>query len=158
MEFMWAPWRIEYILGEKDEDCIFCYKPKEDKDRENLLLYRGERNLVMLNKYPYNPGHIMVAPYKHVSSLNALDDEDLLEHIKLVNRCVEMMKEEMNPEGFNIGINLGKVAGAGIEEHIHTHIVPRWNGDTNFMPVFSDMRVVPEALEATYDKLVGKLT
>ncbi|NQT71870.1 MAG: HIT domain-containing protein [Chloroflexi bacterium] len=158
MEFMWAPWRIEYILGEKDEDCIFCYKPKEDKDRENLLLFRGERNLVMLNKYPYNPGHIMVAPYKHVSSLDALDDEDLLEHFKLVSRCVEMMKEEMNPEGFNIGINLGKVAGAGIEEHIHTHIVPRWNGDTNFMPVFSDMRVVPEALEATYDKLVGKLT
>ncbi len=158
MEFMWAPWRIEYILGEKDEDCIFCYKPKEDKDRENLILFRGERNLVMLNKYPYNPGHVMVAPYKHVSSLDALDEEDLFEHIKLVNRCVEMMKKEMNPEGFNIGINLGKVAGAGIEEHIHTHIVPRWNGDTNFMPVFSDTRVVPEALEATYDKLVGKLT
>lgn len=157
MEFMWAPWRIEYILGEKDEDCIFCYKPQEDKDRENLILYRGDRNLVMLNKYPYNPGHVMVAPYKHVSSLDALDDEDLLEHFKLVSRCVEMMKEEMNPEGFNIGINLGRVAGAGIEEHIHTHIVPRWNGDTNFMPVFSDTRVVPEALEATYDKLVGKL-
>lgn len=157
MEFMWAPWRIEYILGEKDADCIFCFKPKEDKDRENLILFRGERNLVMLNKYPYNPGHVMVAPYKHVSSLDVLDDEDLFEHIKLVNRCVEMMKKEMNPEGFNIGINLGKVAGAGIEEHIHTHIVPRWNGDTNFMPVFSDTRVVPEALEATYDKLIGKL-
>ncbi len=157
MEFMWAPWRIEYILGEKDAACIFCFKPKEDKDRENLILFRGERNLVMLNKYPYNPGHVMVAPYKHVSSLDVLDDEDLFEHIKLVNRCVEMMKKEMNPEGFNIGINLGKVAGAGIEEHIHTHIVPRWNGDTNFMPVFSDTRVVPEALEATYDKLIGKL-
>lgn len=157
MEFMWAPWRIEYILGEKDEDCIFCYKPRENKDRDNLLLCRGERNMVMLNKYPYNPGHLMVAPYKHVSSLSLLADEDLQEHFKLVSRCVEMMKEEMHPEGFNIGINLGRVGGAGIEEHIHTHIVPRWNGDTNFMPVFSDIRVVPEALEATYDKLVGKL-
>ena len=116
MEFMWAPWRIEYILSEKDENCIFCYKPKENKDRDNLLLYRGERNMVMLNKYPYNPGHLMVAPYKHVSSLDALDDEELQEHFKLVNRCVEMMKEEMHPEGFNIGINLGKVAGAGIEK------------------------------------------
>ncbi len=157
MEFLWAPWRIEYILSEKDEDCIFCYKPKENKDRENLLLLRGEKNLVMLNKYPYNPGHLMVAPYKHVSSLDALDDEEMQEHFRLVSRCVEMLRAEMNPEGFNIGINLGKVAGAGIEEHIHTHIVPRWNGDTNFMPVFSDIRVVPEALEATYDKLIGKL-
>ena len=157
MEFLWAPWRIEYILGEKDEDCIFCYKPKEDRDRENLLLFRGEKNFVMLNKYPYNPGHLMVAPYEHVSSLNALDDEELQEHFKLVSKCAEMLRGEMNPEGFNIGINMGKVAGAGIEEHIHTHIVPRWNGDTNFMPVFSDIRVVPEALEATFDKLVGKL-
>jgi ATP adenylyltransferase len=157
MEFLWAPWRLKYILSEKDEDCIFCYKPKENKDRENLVLLKGEKNLVMLNKYPYNPGHLMVAPYKHVSSLDALDDEELQEHFKLVSRCVEMLREEMNPEGFNIGINLGKVAGAGIEEHIHTHIVPRWNGDTNFMPVFSDIRVVPEALEATFDKLIGKL-
>ncbi len=157
MKHIWAPWRIEYILSEKDEDCIFCHKPQQNIDRENLIVFRGEKNLVMLNKYPYNPGHLMVAPYKHVWKLEALDQDDMTEHFQLVSRCVEMLREEMNPEGFNIGINLGKVAGAGIEEHIHTHIVPRWNGDTNFMPVFTDSRVVPEALEASYEKLVGKL-
>lgn len=157
MEFIWAPWRIEYILGEKDPDCIFCYRPSENKDRQNLVLYRAGKNLVMLNKYPYNPGHLMVAPWRHVSQLDALEQDELAEHFELVSRCVRMLKEVMNPEGFNIGINLGRVAGAGIEEHIHTHVVPRWNGDTNFMPVLSDITVVPEALEATYDKLVGKL-
>lgn len=111
----------------------------------------------MLNKYPYNPGHLMVAPYQHTSSLNSFDSEELLEHYQLVTQCIEMLKAEMSPEGFNIGTNLGKVGGAGIEEHIHTHIVPRWNGDTNFMPVLSDTRAIPEALEATFDKLAGKL-
>lgn len=157
MEFVWAPWRIEYILGEKDKDCIFCAKPKQNRDRENLILFYGQYNFVMLNKYPYNPGHLMVAPYKHVSGLNALSPEELLEHFKLVSRCVDLLKAEMKPDGMNVGINLGKPAGAGIEEHIHTHIVPRWNGDTNFMTVLSDVRVVPEALLATYDKLFGKL-
>ena len=113
--------------------------------------------MVMLNKYPYNPGHLMVAPYKHVWKLEDLDNEDLLEHMQLVSKCVVMLKEEMNPEGFNIGMNLGKVAGAGIEDHLHTHIVPRWNGDTNFMPVLSDTRTIPEALDETYVKLAGKL-
>ncbi len=157
MEHVWAPWRIEYILSQKDEGCIFCDKPKRNNDREDLLLYRGERNMVMLNKYPYNPGHLMVAPYKHVWKLEDLGDEDLLEHMQLVRQCVVMLKEEMNPEGFNTGMNLGKVAGAGIEDHLHTHIVPRWNGDTNFMPVLSDTRAIPEALDETYSKLMGKL-
>ncbi|MFO8101144.1 MAG: HIT domain-containing protein [Dehalococcoidia bacterium] len=157
MEHLWAPWRIEYILSEKDTECIFCKKPAEDKDRENLILYRAGKNVVMLNKYPYNPGHLMVAPYKHVAKLDELDNEDLLEHVQLISRCVEMLKEVMNPEGFNIGINLGKVAGAGIEEHIHTHVVPRWNGDTNFMPVMSDTRTISEALDATYERLAGRL-
>ncbi len=157
MKHLWAPWRIEYILSQKDEECIFCEKPGQDRDRENLVLFRGEKNVVMLNKYPYNPGHLMVAPYKHVAKLDALDDEDLLEHIQLVSRCVEMLREEMKPEGFNVGINLGRVGGAGIEDHIHTHVVPRWNGDTNFMPVLTDTRSVPEALDATYAKLAGKL-
>ncbi|MFA4837369.1 MAG: HIT domain-containing protein, partial [Dehalococcoidia bacterium] len=130
MEYIWAPWRIEYILGEKEKDCIFCHKPKQDKDKENLLLYRGKRNLVMMNLYPYNPGHLMVAPYRHTNILEALDDEEMLEHLQLVTRCVAVLKEAMKPNGFNIGINLGRVAGAGIEDHIHTHIVPRWNGDT----------------------------
>ena len=157
MEHLWAPWRIEYILSEKDTECIFCKKPGQDKDRENLILYRAGKNVVMLNKYPYNPGHLMVAPYKHVAKLDALENEELLEHIQLVSRCVEMLKEVMSPEGFNIGINLGKVAGAGIEEHIHTHVVPRWNGDTNFMPVMSDTRTISEALDATYERLSGSL-
>ncbi len=157
MEHLWAPWRIEYILSEKDKKCIFCEKPNQNKDRENLILYRAVKNVVMMNKYPYNPGHLMVAPYKHVAKLDALENEELLEHIQLVSRCVTMLKEVMNPEGFNIGINLGKVAGAGIEEHIHTHIVPRWNGDTNFMPVMSNTRTISEALDATYDRLAGKL-
>ena len=157
MEHMWAPWRIEYILSEKDAKCIFCEKPNQDRDRENLILYRGNKNVVMLNRYPYNPGHLMVAPYKHVSELDILDDEELLEHIRLVSKCVVMLRKEVSPEGFNVGINLGRVGGAGIEDHIHTHIVPRWNGDTNFMPVISDTRSVPEALDATYAKLEGKL-
>ena len=156
MEHIWAPWRIEYILGEKDKECIFCYKPKQDRDRENLLLYRGKSNLVMMNLYPYNPGHLMVAPYRHIQEVDKLGDDEMLEHFQLVNRCVAILKEAMNPEGFNIGMNLGKVAGAGIEDHIHTHIVPRWNGDTNFMPVISDTRAIPEALDETYAKLVGK--
>jgi len=157
MDYIWAPWRIEYILSSKDEGCIFCDKPRENNDRENLVLYRAKYNLVMLNKYPYTPGHLMVAPYKHVSQLDYLEDAELLEHIQLMRRCVIMLREVMNPDGFNLGVNLGRVAGAGIEEHIHTHIVPRWNGDTNFMPVVSDTRAVPEALDATYMKLEGRL-
>lgn len=157
MEHLWAPWRIEYILSDKDQECIFCQKPREDHDRENLLLLRAEKNVVMLNKYPYNPGHLMVAPCRHVDNLEALEDRDLLEHMQLIQRCIAMLKREMTPEGFNVGLNLGRVGGAGIEEHIHTHIVPRWNGDTNFMPVIGDTRTIPEALLATYDKLAGKL-
>ncbi len=155
-EFIWAPWRIEYILGEKEKECIFCYKPRQARDKENLLLYRGKHNLIMMNLYPYNPGHLMVAPYRHIQSLDVLDDSEMLEHFRLTDWCVSILKEVMDPHGFNIGINLGRVAGAGIEDHIHTHIVPRWNGDTNFMPVISDTRAVPEALAATYDKLIEK--
>lgn len=158
MEHLWALWRMEYILNEKEKGCIFCQKPNQRRDRENLLLYRGKYNLVMMNLYPYNPGHLMVAPYRHINRLDMLNDEEMLEHFRLVDRCVTVLREAMNPDGFNIGLNLGKVAGAGIEDHIHTHIVPRWNGDTNFMPVISDTRVVPEALDATYAKLVGKFT
>ncbi|MFO8011334.1 MAG: HIT domain-containing protein [Dehalococcoidia bacterium] len=157
MEYLWAPWRIEYILSDKDEECIFCEKPRRNRDRDNLVLYRGEYNLVMLNKYPYNPGHLMVAPYRHVAQLELLSDEELLEKMQLVRRCAEMLREEMKPEGFNIGMNLGKVGGAGIEEHLHIHVVPRWNGDTNFMPVIADTKSVPEAIDDTYAKLAGKL-
>jgi ATP adenylyltransferase len=156
MEFIWAPWRIQYIQMEKPEGCILCEKPKEDTDAENYLLYRGGKNFIILNSYPYNPGHLMVAPYRHVSSPEELDDEERREHFNLVTRCLTVLKKELNPAGFNVGMNLGKIAGAGIEDHIHSHIIPRWQGDTNFVTVVSDIRVIPEALTDTYLKLKGK--
>jgi ATP adenylyltransferase len=159
MEQIWAPWRIKYIQTAKAgvEGCILCDKPKENNDEENYILYRGEKNFIILNSYPYNPGHLMVAPYRHVASLEELTKEEIHEHFEIVSRSVKVLGQVFKPSGFNVGINLGKVAGAGIDDHIHTHIVPRWQGDTNFMPVVSDVRIVPEALAETYDKLKGKL-
>ena len=153
MERIFAPWRIRYIMSPKHEGCIFCDFPKENRDEERLIVYRGEKCFVMMNNYPYNPGHVMVAPYRHVGSLEELDESEALEIMKLSQRAVKVIRETMDPDGFNIGINLGKVAGAGIEDHIHLHIVPRWNGDTNFMPVIADVKIIPEAVEETYKKL-----
>ncbi|MBL7119595.1 MAG: HIT domain-containing protein [Dehalococcoidia bacterium] len=155
MEHIWAPWRIEFILGEKPEGCILCQKPKEKDDKSGLILYRGEKNFVILNKFPYNPGHLMISPYRHVPDLEDLTDDELLEHFDLVRRSSRALRRAFNPAGFNIGLNIGKPAGAGIGDHIHTHVVPRWEGDTNFMPVLADTRVLPEALASTYDKLKG---
>ena len=157
MDHLWAPWRIEYILSEKPDVCILCEKPKEQKDKENLILYRGKKNFVIMNRYPYNPGHLMICPYRHTSTLEDLDPDEILEHYQIVQKCITTLRRVSNPEGFNIGMNMGKVAGAGIDEHIHTHIVPRWNGDTNVMHVLADTRVVPEALAVTYDKLIGEI-
>ena len=156
MKEIWAPWRIEYIQMEKPEGCILCDKPKQKDDVANYILYRGSKNFVIMNSYPYNPGHLMVAPYRHVANLEELTDEERHEHFSMVSRGVELLKEIFNPTGFNNGMNIGRVSGAGIDDHIHTHIVPRWQGDTNFMPVIADVRVVPEALAETYDKLKGK--
>ncbi|WP_457590790.1 HIT family protein [Geoglobus sp.] len=153
MERIFAPWRIRYIMSPKHEGCIFCDFPKENRDEERLIVYRGEKCFVMMNNYPYNPGHVMVAPYRHVGSLEKLDESEALEIMKLSQRAVKVIRETMDPDGFNLGINLGKVAGAGIEDHIHLHIVPRWNGDTNFMPVIADVKIIPEAVEETYKKL-----
>ena len=153
MERIFAPWRIRYIESPKYEGCIFCDFPKENKDEERLILYRGKSCFVIMNNYPYNPGHLMIAPYRHVASVEELNDEEALEMMKLSQKMVEVIKKAMNPDGFNLGINLGKVAGAGIEDHIHLHIVPRWNGDTNFMPVLADVKVIPEAIEDSYKKL-----
>ena len=153
MEQIWAPWRIEYILKGKPEGCILCDKPKENNDVLNYILYRGDKNFVIMNSYPYNPGHLMVAPYRHVANLEELTDEERHEHFEIVSRSIKILREVFNPGGFNIGINMGKVGGAGIDEHLHTHIVPRWQGDTNFMPVIFDVRVVAEALSETYEKL-----
>jgi len=156
MEHIWAPWRIQYILMEKPEGCILCEKPGQKNDTQNYILYRGDKNFVILNAYPYNPGHLMIAPYRHIANLEDLTDEELHEHFEILRRSVRLLKEAFKPGGFNIGINIGRAAGAGIDEHVHTHIVPRWQGDTNFMPVFSNVRVVNEALAETYEKLKGK--
>ena len=156
MEQIWAPWRIKYILMDKSKGCFLCENPKQDNNALNYILYRGKKNFVIMNIYPYNPGHLMVAPYRHVASLEGLTREELHEHSEIVSRSVKVLRETFDPHGFNIGINIGKVAGAGVEGHVHTHIVPRWQGDTNFMPVVSDTKIVSEALEETYKKLEGK--
>ncbi len=156
MEQIWAPWRIEYIRMEKPKGCILCDKPKENKDALNYILYRGDKNFIIMNSYPYNPGHLMIAPYQHIASPEELTDAELHEHFEIVSRGTRILRQVFSPAGFNIGINLGKVAGAGIDDHFHTHIVPRWQGDTNFMPVLANIRVVPQALAEIYEKLKGK--
>ena len=156
MEQIWAPWRIEYIQMEKPEGCILCDKPKQKKDALSYILFRGEKNFVMLNAYPYNPGHLMIAPYRHTASLEELTDEELKEHFEIARHSITILRQVFNPGGFNLGINLGGVAGAGIDDHFHTHVVPRWQGDTNFMPVIADVKVLPEALSETYQKLKDK--
>ncbi len=154
MEHIWAPWRIQYIQSEKTgEGCILCNKPKQANDIENLILFRGVKNFIIMNLYPYNPGHLMVVPYRHIDSLDEMDDNERYEHIDLINRGVTVLKKVLDPDGFNLGMNIGQVAGAGISDHIHTHIVPRWQGDNNFMTTVSDTRVVPEALAESYKKL-----
>ena len=156
MERIWAPWRIEYILMEKPEGCILCEKPKEDKDVQNYILYRGEKNFIMLNSYPYNPGHLLVAPYRHVANLEELTEKERNEHFAMVSQAIRALREAFDPGGFNIGANMGKVAGAGIDDHFHSHIVPRWQGDVNYMTILADVRVIPQALAETYQKLKGK--
>ncbi|RLF76103.1 HIT family hydrolase [Thermococci archaeon] len=157
MKLIWAPWRIEYIRSPKHDGCIFCDFPKENRDRERLILYRGEHAFVIMNNYPYNPGHVMIAPYRHVGKWEELTDEELLDMMKLSQLMIKALKRAMNPDGFNLGVNLGRVAGAGIEDHVHIHIVPRWNGDTNFMPVVADTKIIPESLEETYKELKNTL-
>jgi ATP adenylyltransferase len=158
MERLWAPWRMEYVTGDDKPGCIFCYKPEEDRDRENMILKRGKLGFIMLNLYPYNNGHLMIAPYRHVGDLSDLTDDEMLDMMRLVKLGKETLTEAFGPDGFNIGINLGHVAGAGIADHVHIHIVPRWNGDTNFMPVIADIKVMPQALGKTYQVLLEALT
>lgn len=159
MDYLWAPWRIEYIKKAKDEEkegCILCSKPSEKDDASNLIIYRGRHCFIIMNSYPYNSGHLMVAPYRHMANLEDLNDEERNEQFEVVSRSVAILKRVIKAEGFNIGMNLGRIAGAGIDKHIHTHIVPRWAGDTNFMPVTGDIKVVNEALKDTYKKLVSE--
>jgi len=155
MKVMWAPWRMEYILtDQKGGPCIFC--PGEDRaqDEERLILFVGTLSMVMMNRYPYNNGHLLVAPVRHVGTLESLSEDEMLDLLGMVRKSINALKELMNPEGFNVGLNLGKVAGAGVEEHLHFHIVPRWNGDTNYMTVVGEVRVIPEHIRETYKKLL----
>jgi ATP adenylyltransferase len=148
---------MEYIGGTPEPGCLFCRVREADpaEDRANLVVWRGERALVMLNKFPYNSGHVMVAPRAHVPSLEDLDDEDGLALHRAVSKSLTVLRAELKPEGFNVGVNIGKVAGAGIPDHVHVHAVPRWNGDTNFMPVLAETKVVNEHLERTWEKLAA---
>ncbi len=154
MKLLWAPWRLKYILGAKEKDCIFCEKPKAGNDREHFILHRGKSNFIILNLYPYNNGHLMVVPYKHASGIGGIGPEEAAEMMELTQKSVGVLQRKFNPQGFNIGMNLGSAAGAGIEEHLHMHVVPRWNGDTNFMPVLGETKVMPQHIESTYDNLI----
>lgn len=150
MKRIWAPGRIEYIRGEKPLGCILCLKPNDDRDAENLILHRGEHGFVIMNLYPYNSGHVMVCPYAHIDNLEGLPDAVSANLMALLKNTLTALKRAFRPEGNNVGLNMGKAAGAGIDDHLHFHIVPRWTGDTNFMTVVSESRVIPEDIHETY--------
>ena len=150
MKTMWAPWRIEYILNDKEERCIFCAALA---DQDKLTLYKGRISMVAMNKFPYINGHLLVAPVRHIAALDELDTPEMGSLLATVEKSVAILKTVMQPDGFNVGLNLGKVAGAGVEEHLHFHVVPRWFGDTNALTVFGEVRVIPEHIKATYHNL-----
>lgn len=152
MKHLWAPWRMDYILKPKEKRCIFCLRPNKKTDRDHLVLYRGKYAFVMINRFPYNNGHLMVAPLRHCVDLESLTSHESKELFELLQGSIRVLKNSLFPEGFNIGVNIGKVGGAG-EEHLHFHIVPRWAGDTNFMPILGETKIVPEHLSNTYQKL-----
>ncbi|MBT4382533.1 MAG: HIT domain-containing protein [Candidatus Marinimicrobia bacterium] len=154
MDRLWAPWRIDYIRSPKEDGCIFCNKPEKNDDQSSLILARGKHSYVLMNLYPYNNAHLMVAPYSHESNTQSLSPETLSEIIWFSDKTMEILKEKLSAEGFNFGANIGSAGGAGIEEHIHFHIVPRWSGDTNFMPVLGHTKVQVQGLEDTYDHLL----
>jgi ATP adenylyltransferase len=155
MRNLYAPWRMEYIGAQPEPGCLFCRVREEspEGDRRNLVVRRDPDALAILNKFPYNPGHLMVAPRAHLGSLAALPEDQLLATMRLVQDSQRVLERVMSPEGFNVGVNMGRVAGAGIPDHVHVHIVPRWNGDTNFLPVLGEVKVVNEHLERTWEKL-----
>ena len=156
-ERLWAPWRLEYIKGPKADECIFCAKPQAGDDRANYIVRRGEHCFTILNAFPYNNGHLMVAPFRHVPSIEELDEAALLELMTMAQESLGALRRAYGPEGFNLGINQGKVAGAGVEHHVHLHVVPRWGADTNFMPVIGNTRVLPQSLSDSYDALTEAL-
>ena len=159
MEHLWAPWRIPYIRSVKPtgDQCFLCAKIAETRDEENLVLLRGKTAFVILNAFPYTPGHLLIAPYRHTGVMEDLSEQEMLEMFDLTRRGRRLLEKAVRAEGFNIGMNLGKIAGAGLPDHLHIHIVPRWTGDTNFMPVLSDVRVMPQAMNEVYRELKAAL-
>ena len=158
---IWAPWRLAYVKDASKggrQACIFCPASDAADDRDRLIVHRGDRCFVMLNLYPYTNGHLMIAPFEHVAAIQDLEPETTAELMALAQRAIEILEDQFEPHGFNVGFNQGRVAGAGVEHHIHMHVVPRWGGDTNFMPVLADTRVMPQTLEQTYEALVGKFS
>lgn len=156
MERLWAPWRMKYVATANDKSslgCIFCEAVRATDDRKRLIIHRGEHTMTIMNLFPYTNGHVMVVPFRHVAGLPDLCDEERVEIMRGAATATEVMREVLHCDGYNLGINLGKAAGAGIEAHLHLHVVPRWNGDTNYMAVLDDTRVISEALEETYEKL-----
>ncbi len=155
MKKLWAPWRTVYIneAKKKTKGCIFCRADKEKRDKKNLILFRGELSFIIMNRYPYSNGHLMIAPYRHVGELKELTRQEVVEIFELIDKAITASRKAMRPQGFNVGMNLGRVAGAGVEDHVHVHLVPRWLGDTNFMPIFGETKVISEALAGTYKKL-----
>ena len=154
MKQLWAPWRMEYVKSEKSDKCIFCSLPKANEDTKNYILHRGQSAFIIMNIFPYNSAHVMVSPFRHIGCLTAQNGDENKEMNSLTLRAIEILRAVINPEGFNVGYNIGKAAGAGYDEHIHCHIVPRWTGDTNFMPVLGETKVHPEHLKTTYKKLL----
>lgn len=154
MDRLWAPWRLEYIHSPKNDHCIFCLKQDHADDQERLVVMRGERAYVIMNRYPYSSGHLMISPYRHLSDTTELDNDEVLEIHQLLVKCQAVLRDVCEAQGFNIGWNIGKASGAGVADHIHMHIVPRWAGDSNFMPVLSETRVIPQHIERTYSLLV----
>ncbi|MCJ7738314.1 MAG: HIT domain-containing protein [Anaerolineae bacterium] len=154
MDHLWTPWRMPYLSGEheKPDGCVFCLE-NVDNDSENHIFYRGKRCFIILNRFPYNTGHLMVIPYAHVPTLEVLDAETLAEVMSLAQLSLRVLRETYGPQGFNLGVNIGEAAGAGVAEHIHLHIVPRWNGDTNYMTIVGKTRVIPEWLDQMYERL-----
>lgn len=153
MKALWAPWRIEYILGPKPDECVFCIPEHTAEDEHRLILHRAGHCFVIMNKFPYSSGHIMVTPYRHVQCLTELGEQETQEMMSLLKKSTEILKSAFNPHGINAGLNIGEAAGAGIKEHLHFHLVPRWTGDHSFMAVMSETMVIPEHLLATYKKL-----
>jgi len=154
---IWAPWRMKYILDDKTQGCAFCQALQAGDDKAKYIVYRGEKAFIILNTFPYTNGHLMVVPYTHTGDFVELDGQTLADMMRLTQKALQAMRQVMSPHGFNVGLNLGQAAGAGIQDHVHIHIVPRWQNDTNFMPVLADVRVLPESLEDTYEKLQAAL-